>query len=96
MSSAALERGARGLGGAILRVAVRVDPRAVLRPHVVPLPHALRRVVALPEDLQKALVARFLRIEDDEDDFGMPGAAEHTSRYVGSGLDPAAYPTAVV
>src|SRR5688500_9336875 len=43
----------RGLGQRALLVVEGVERRAVLRAHVVALAHALRRVVALPEDLQQ-------------------------------------------
>ena len=44
------------LGGGSLLLTVGVDPRAVLRTDVVALAHALGRIVALPEDLEKGLV----------------------------------------
>src|SRR5262249_50334057 len=56
----ALEHLARRLRGLGLRVIERVDRGAVLRPDVVALAHALRRVVVLPEQLEELLVARHL------------------------------------
>ena len=44
-------------------------------PDVVALAHALGRVVALPEKLQQRLVARDLRVIDDEHRFGVAGAS---------------------
>src|SRR5581483_9574810 len=52
-----------------------VDGRAVLRADVVALPHALGRVVVLPEEAEDLLVARHLRVEDDEHGLGVAGAA---------------------
>src|SRR5689334_23309354 len=43
----------RLIGGFALRIAERVDRRAILRADVVALAHSLRRVVAFPERLQK-------------------------------------------
>ena len=66
---------AGGLGGRALLGRVDVDQRAVLRADVVPLAHALGRVVALPEDPQHLLVARLRRVEDGEHDLDVAGAA---------------------
>src|SRR5881397_855530 len=44
-----LKRVARSLGRALLIVVRVVNARAVLRAGIVPLPHALRRIVVLPE-----------------------------------------------
>ena len=71
-------------------VAVRVDRRPVLRADVVALAHALRRVVALPEDAQQLVVTDALRVEDDQHDLGVTGQAEQTSSYVGFGVVPPA------
>src|SRR5574341_1417729 len=46
----------------------RLDRGTVLRPEIVALAHALRRVVILPEGAQEIRVREPLRIEDDEDD----------------------------
>src|SRR5439155_16467518 len=70
-----LERGASRLGDRALLVAIRIDRRAVLRADVIPLPHPLRGVVVLPEEAEDLLVARLLRVEDDEHRLGMTGAA---------------------
>src|SRR5262245_49358332 len=43
------------LGRRLLLRRRRVDERSVLRAHVVALAHPLRRVVALPEDLEQVL-----------------------------------------
>src|SRR5580693_56367 len=48
----------RGLGSGLLLRRKRIDCRPVLGPDVVALPHALGRVMALPEQLQQCLVAR--------------------------------------
>src|SRR4051794_3353586 len=65
---------ARGLGRRALLVVGVVDGRPVLRADVVALTHALRRVVALPEELEHLLVAGLLGVEDDEDGLGVAGA----------------------
>src|ERR1700682_5977543 len=52
-----------------------IDARAVLRPLVGALPHALRRVVALPEHAQELLVGNLLWIEDDAHHLVVAGAA---------------------
>src|SRR4051812_20340221 len=70
-----LERVARPLGGALLDVTVGVNPRTVLGADVVALAHALGRIVILPEHLQEIVVRDPLRIEHDQDDFGMSGHA---------------------
>jgi hypothetical protein len=49
--------------------------RAVLRADVVALPHALGRIVALPEQLQEVLVARLGRVEHDQHRLGVAGAS---------------------
>src|SRR5215207_5025797 len=56
-----------------LRLVVVVNAGAVLRADVVALPHALRRVVALPEHLQQVLVGHLLRVEDHEHHFVVAG-----------------------
>src|SRR4051794_13232698 len=73
-----LEDALRRLGRLALSVARRVDRRAVLGAHVVALAHSLCRVVVLPEALQQRLVARLLRVEDDEHGLGVarPRAAD--------------------
>src|SRR6185295_881699 len=67
-----LERVARGLGGALLFGVLEIDARAILRADVVALAHPLRRIVALPEDLQELGIADDLRIEYHEHDFVVP------------------------
>ena len=62
-------------GGLLLGVHRPVQRRAVLRADVVPLPHALGRVVALPERLQQLVVGDPGRVLGDEDGFRVPGAA---------------------
>src|SRR5688572_2098978 len=54
---------------------VHIDAGTVLRADVVALPHALGGVVALPENLQEALVRDGLRIEHHEDDLVVARAA---------------------
>src|SRR5947209_1944358 len=53
--------------------ALRSPPLNVV--DVIALPHALRRIVVLPEDLQQLPVADHLRIEHDEHDLVVPGHA---------------------
>src|SRR5262245_23892039 len=65
---------ARRLGRLALRLAVGVDGRAVLGADVVALAHALRGVVALPEDLQQRVVRDSRRIEHHLHHLGVPGA----------------------
>src|SRR3954467_14520665 len=50
-----------------------VDPQSILRADVVPLPHALRPIVALPERLQQLVIRDLLRIEHHEHDLVVPG-----------------------
>src|SRR4029079_18330625 len=69
-----LERRARRVGRLTLGVARRVDRRAVLGADIVALAHALGRIVVLPEALQQRVIARLLRVEDDEDNLGVAGA----------------------
>ena len=52
-----------------------VDGRAVLRPDVVALAHALRRVVSFEEGGQQRLITHDRRIEDHQHHFGVPSAA---------------------
>jgi len=52
-----------------------VDRRAVLRAHVVALPHALGRVVHLVERGHQVGVGNLRRVVDDADSLGMTGAA---------------------
>src|SRR5689334_180844 len=65
----------RFLSGLLLRVAERVDRRAILRADVVALAHALGRVVVFPEHLQQLFVSDLLRIEHDQHHFGVAGTA---------------------
>src|SRR5215475_10249298 len=58
----------RSLCGRALRGRVHVDTGPVLGADVVALPHALSRVMTLPEDLQQGLVGNFLRVEHHQDD----------------------------
>src|SRR5262249_40580542 len=58
-----LEHGERGLGLLLLLGREGVDAGAVLRADIVALAHALRRVVAFPEDLEERLVGGLLRVE---------------------------------
>src|SRR3954453_15443051 len=57
----------RCLGRRALGVVAAKDVRPVLRPAVIALTHALRRVVVLPEDLEQILVADLRGIEDHAD-----------------------------
>src|SRR5579863_7707070 len=66
---------ARALGGLALPWRRREDRGPILGADVVPLPHALRRIVVLPKDLEQRLVAELRRVEHDEHDLGVPGAA---------------------
>ena len=70
-----LVSGLRRLGRAALLIGKIVDAGAVLRADVVPLPHALRRVVALPEHLEQLVVAHALRVVDDEHRLVVAGPA---------------------
>src|SRR5262249_45067372 len=65
----------RGLGRLTLRGIVGIDAGAILRTDVVPLAHALRRVVVFPERLQQRLVGNLLRIVDDQHHLVVAGAA---------------------
>src|SRR5204863_8067435 len=56
-----------------LLVAVIVGAGSILRPDVVPLPHALRRIVTFPEHLYQVRVRDLAWIENDEHGLGMPG-----------------------
>ena len=56
-----------------LLVAVCIDARSILRSTVVALPHALRRVVALPEQCKQVGVGHTIRMKDDPDYFGVAG-----------------------
>ena len=69
----------------LLRVRGHVDRRAVLRADVIPLPHPLRRVVRLPEQLEQVGVRHLGRVEDDLHDLGMAraGTADLVVRRVG-------------
>src|SRR6202040_1578716 len=61
-------------GIALLRVR-GVDRGAVLGADVVSLPHALRRIVRLPERPEQILVVDLLRVVDHAHDFCVPGLA---------------------
>ena len=59
--------GERGFCGCLLLTSfVAEDRDAVLRAEVVALAHALRRVVALPEELQHLLRSWWRGVESDE------------------------------
>src|SRR4029077_7776040 len=58
-----------------LAIRVVIDARPVLRAHIIALPHALRRIVALPKHPQQLLVPDRLRIEHNEHDLGVTGRA---------------------
>src|SRR5258708_8065966 len=64
-----------GLGGRALRGIAAENNRAVLGADVVALPHALCRIVRLPEQLQQGLVGNRRWIVDHEHHFSMPGPA---------------------
>src|SRR5206468_6517252 len=74
-----LEHGPRALGRLALGGGRAQYQRAVLRADVVSLPHALGRVVVLPEEAQDLVVAGLRGVEDDEDDLGV-------ARPTGAGL----------
>src|SRR3569623_3043854 len=58
-----LVSGFRGKRRLHLRLARRIDRRAILGADVVALPHALRRIVAFPERLQQRLVRDLDRVK---------------------------------
>src|ERR1700722_18312378 len=68
-----------------LRVVFDVDRRAVLRADVVALPHALRRVMVLPEGAEQIVVRHARRVEHDTNDLRVTRAtgANLTVRRVG-------------
>src|SRR5258706_13812833 len=66
-----LERFLGSLRRLELLIAVGIDGRAVLRAGIVALAHALRRVVAFPENLEQLVVAHDFRIEYHYHDFSM-------------------------
>ena len=66
---------ARRFGGVALRRREGVDRRTVLGSDIVPLAHALGRVVTLPEQFEQRLVAGQRRVVDDEHRLGVAGAA---------------------
>src|SRR5262245_44515783 len=68
-----LIRRSRGFGRPLLLRRVAVDRRPVLRADIVALAHPLCGIVILPEQLQHRVIAGLLRIEDHEDDLGVPG-----------------------
>src|SRR5258708_5597204 len=61
------------LRGGALRLVVVIDARPVLGADVVPLPHALRGVVAFPERLEQRVVGDLLRVEHHEHGLVVPG-----------------------
>ena len=73
-----LEHGPRGLGLALLGVAVRQDRGSVLRPVVSALAHPLRRVVLLPKHLEQLAIRDAFGVEHHADDLDMagPGGAD--------------------
>src|SRR5579871_5626771 len=70
--------------GALLRVTVREDGRAILIADVGSLTIELRGIVNLPKDVQQRLVVDPLRIERNLDGFGVAGrvAADLAVRWV--------------
>src|SRR5262249_7107468 len=68
-----LELALRLLGRLLLRLALVEDRRAVLIAVVAELAVLLERVHVVPVDLEKLLVARLRRIEDDLDGFRVAG-----------------------
>src|SRR6266478_3083673 len=67
--------GSGRIRGFALRVIERVDRGTILRPDVIALTHALRRVVTFPKCLQQLLVGDFPGIEHNQHRFGMTGTA---------------------
>src|SRR5208282_5915294 len=65
----------RRLCRAALRRREGVYRRAILGADIVALPHALGRVVALPEQFQERLIAGDFRVVNDEHGLGVPGAS---------------------
>ena len=63
----------RRLGRLLLSIGERVDAGAVLRADIVPLTHALSRIVVLPEGLEERVVRDHLRIEHDEHNLVVSG-----------------------
>src|SRR5262249_17394477 len=70
-----LEAVARAERRVALGLARPVDGGAVLRADVVPLTHALGRVVAFPEDAEELVVRGLIAMEDGQHDLGVAGAA---------------------
>src|SRR5215211_6229675 len=64
---------ARRERGVALSVGGQVDRRAVLRPDVVALAHALGRIVALPEETEQLVVGDLIRAIGDQNRLGVPG-----------------------
>src|SRR3954452_10436929 len=75
-------------GGPLLRRR-RVDGGAVLRAGVVPLAHALGRVVALPEGAEQVVVRGLVGVVGDEDGLGVSGAPGAHLVVRGVGREPA-------
>src|SRR3981189_569387 len=73
LAQRSLERLARLLRGLALRRRRGVDRAAVLRADVVPLAHALGRVMALPERAQQLRVGDPLRVVHHQHRLGVPG-----------------------
>ena len=59
------------LGQPLLLVAVSVDARSILGAPVVALPHALGRIMALPEQREQIGVGHAIRMKDNPDNFGV-------------------------
>jgi len=57
----------------LLLVGVSVDARSVRRSPVITLPHALRRVVVLPEELEQIGVGDLVWVKDHPYHFGVTG-----------------------
>src|SRR5215471_13194515 len=60
-------------GGGFLRVVAVENNRTVLRSDVVVLAIQRRGIVRFPEKFEQLAVGKFLRIEFDLDDLGVPG-----------------------
>src|SRR5262245_61013841 len=65
----------RCFGRTLLLRRERVDRGTILSADVVSLPHALRRIMVLPENLEQRVIGRDFRIEHDEHDLGVTGHA---------------------
>ena len=59
-------------GGGMLRLAVVVDTRPVLRAHIIALPHSLSGVMVFPKRFEKRGVSQYRRIKNNLYDFVVP------------------------